>query len=98
VWSDPDLSPYFTDVDRGKLKGHQRAFITMALGGPDAYKGRPLDQAHRGRAITDRAFDRVVEHLAESLAELGVPGDTIEQIAAKLAPTRSDVVEGSAPR
>lgn len=96
VWSDPDLSPYFDEVDRGKLKGHQRAFITTALGGPDAYKGRPLDQAHHGRAITDRAFDRVVEHLADTLTELGVPSDTIEQIAAKLAPTRSAVVDGSA--
>jgi hemoglobin len=97
VWGDPSLSVYFAEVDRGRLKGHQRAFITLALGGPDGYRGRSLEVAHRGRAITDGAFDRVVGHLVDALGELGVPDETVREIAARLAPTRSDVVERIAP-
>jgi hemoglobin len=97
VWRDSSLSEYFDEVDRGKLKGHQRAFITMALGGPDRYRGRPLDVAHRGRAITDGAFDLVVGHLVATLGELGVPDETVQEIAARLAPTRADVVERVSP-
>lgn len=96
VWNDPDLIPYFTDVDREQLKAHQRAFIAMALGGPGDYAGRAMDEAHRGRGITDDAFDRVVEHLAETLAELGVPAETITEIAGALAPLRGDVVQSAA--
>jgi hemoglobin len=92
VWSDSGLTPYFAEVDRGKLKGHMRAFITMALGGPDAYRGRSLAAAHHGRSITNDAFDRVVGHLAATLAELGVQAGTIQDIAARLAPTRTDIV------
>jgi hemoglobin len=93
VWGDPDLLGYFTGIDPERLKGHQRAFISAALGGPDAYAGRPMDEAHRSRGITDEAFDRVVEHLADTLAELGVAEDTVAVIAESLAPLRGDVVQ-----
>jgi hemoglobin len=96
VWSDPDLIPYFPATDKDRLKDHQRAFITTALGGPEAYAGRSMAEAHRGRGITDGAFDRVVEHLADTLAELSVPAATIETIAGALAPLRGEIVEGAA--
>ena len=93
VWSDPDLLDWFDTTDRDALKAHQRAFITMALGGPSEYGGRTMAAAHAGRGITDEAFDRVVGHLADTLAELGVPADTITTIAGALAPLRPDIVE-----
>jgi hemoglobin len=93
VWADRDLSRYFDGTDREKLKGHQRAFISTALGGPAADQGRPLSEAHAGLGITDHAFDQVVAHLAGALTEFDVPAPTIEEIAAALAPLRGDVVE-----
>lgn len=95
VWGDPDLLPYFVGVHRRRLKGHQRAFLALALGGPEAYKGRPLDQGHAGRGITDDAFDRVVDYLVDTLSELRVPSETIEQIGAAVAPLREAVVDRS---
>ncbi len=89
VWSDPDLIPYFAGIDRERLKSHQCAFIAAALGGPDAHPGRSMAEARAGRGITDRAFDRVVEHLADALAELGVDDATITTIATVLAPASS---------
>jgi hemoglobin len=93
VWNDPDLLRWFDSVDRETLKTHQRAFITVALGGPREYDGRSMTEAHRGLGVTDEAFDRVVEHLAATLSELGVPGDTITKIAGALAPLRQDIVK-----
>jgi hemoglobin len=94
VWDDPDLLDYFATTDRDQLKAHQRAFLTMALGGPADYPGRSMAEAHRGRGITGEAFDRVVGHLADTLAELGVDAPTIGVIAEKLLPLKPEIVEG----
>jgi hemoglobin len=95
VWSDPDLVPYFEGVDRNKLKRHQRAFMSAALGGPREDAGRKISTAHRGRGITNDAFDRVVQKLADTLQELGVRSELIDRIAGTLAPLRSDIVQGT---
>jgi hemoglobin len=95
VWGDPDLVPYFDGVDRTKLKRHQRAFMSAALGGPRGDAGRRICRAHHGLGITNDAFDRVVEKLADTLQELGVRSELIDRIAGTLAPLRSDVVEGA---
>lgn len=92
VWADPDLLDFFAATDREALKAHQRGFIAAALGGPNPYLGKSMADAHAGRGITSFAFDRVVEHLADTLAELGVPAATIGEIAGALAPLRSDIV------
>jgi hemoglobin len=93
VWSDPDLVPYFEGVDRSKLKRHQRAFMSAALGGPRADAGRKISTAHRGLGITNDAFDQVVTKLGDTLEELGVRSELIDRIAGTLAPLRQDVVE-----
>ncbi len=92
VLDDPGLAPYFSGVDLGRLKGHQRLFITAALGGPAAYAGRDMDAAHSHLGIDDRAFDSVIAHLVDTLVELGVDEPTIDSIGAALAPLRADIV------
>jgi hemoglobin len=92
VLADPDLAGYFAVTDMRRLKGHQRAFITAALGGPQGYEGRPMADAHAGRGITPGAFDAVVGHLGATLASLGVPPDTIGVIAESLLPLKAQIV------
>ncbi|MDZ4236389.1 MAG: group 1 truncated hemoglobin, partial [Dietzia sp.] len=46
VLADPELTPYFENVDVKRLKGHQRSFIAAAIGGPEPYLGRPMREAH----------------------------------------------------
>ncbi|MBS2965272.1 group 1 truncated hemoglobin [Actinocrinis puniceicyclus] len=93
---DPALAPFFSGVDLRKLKTHQRAFLTAALGGAELYQGRDMGAAHAGLAIADEDFDAVVAHLVETLAGLGVATETIEQIGAKLAPLRTQIVTATA--
>jgi len=90
--ADPFLAPYFTGTDIGRLKRHMRAFMAVALGGADLYAGRDMRSAHAGLNVTHDDFDRVVAHLVDTLASLGVPIEQIEAIGAKLAPLRAQVV------
>lgn len=90
--ADPVLAPYFTGTDMQRLKRHMRAFMAVALGGADLYAGRDMRSAHAGLDVTHDAFDRVVAHLVDTLASLGVPVELIEAIGAKLAPLRAQVV------
>jgi hemoglobin len=63
VLGDPQLAPYFEDVDMARLKRHQVLLVTKVLGGPDNYNGRPLDEAHEGLGIDSDDFNKVVGHL-----------------------------------
>jgi truncated hemoglobin YjbI len=68
-------------------------FLTFALGGgPDAYSGRPLAEAHRTLNITGEAFDTVGYHLRLSLEELDVERPLISIIMGFVEGTRGQVV------
>ena len=92
VVADPDLAPFFSGVDMTALRRHQVAMLSAATGGPTQYTGRDMQTAHAGLGITDAHFDRVVEHLAGTLADLGVDQETIGEVAAALTPLRSAIV------
>jgi hemoglobin len=94
--ADPALMSYFGGRDMARLKAHQRSLVTVALGGTsEEYNGRMMHPAHAGLAITDEAFDKVLEHLLAVLTELGVPPVTAAKILAILQPLRTDVVQSS---
>ena len=52
VLSDPQLAPYFEEVDLAHLKRHRLLLISQVLGDPANYDGRALDQAHAGLGIS----------------------------------------------
>ncbi|MDT0353975.1 group I truncated hemoglobin [Pseudonocardia charpentierae] len=93
VLADPELAGYFSGVDVNRVKAHQRRFMTAAIGGPAAYRGRPMRRAHAGLHIRDADFDRVVGHLAATLTSLGVDSPTIDTIADTLGLLRVQIVD-----
>ena len=93
--SDPVISVFFEGTDVAELKTHQRMFLTAALGGPDAYEGRDMRAAHAHLQITDTDFDLFLEHLAESLAELGATSERIAEVLEALAPLRNEIVSAA---
>jgi hemoglobin len=93
VLADPLLSGYFDDVDMDRQIAKQAAFLTMALGGPNDYDGRDLRSAHASLAgLDDQHVDRVIEHLAQTLKELGVDDADIAAAGAIADSVRSDVL------
>jgi hemoglobin len=92
VVTDPDLAQFFSGVDMAALRRHQVAMLSAATGGPAQYTGRDMETAHAGLGITDAHFDRVVQHLAGTLTDLGVDNETIGEVAAALTPLRPAIV------
>lgn len=96
--ADPDLVSHFEGSDVQRLQAHQRALLTVALGGSAAeYAGRMMQPAHAGLAISHEAFDRVLDHLRAALAGAGVAPPTAARILAILQPLRADVVQAGVP-
>lgn len=93
VLSDPLLAPYFEASDMDRQVAKQRAFLTMALGGPNSYTGAGLRAAHAGLAgLGDRHFDQVIGHLAATLHELGVAEPDIAAVRVIAESTRDEVL------
>jgi hemoglobin len=80
VMADPELAPFFRHTSVEKLHLMQREFFAMALGGPIHYSGKPISTVHHGRGITPHHFSRFVEHLVETLEELGVDDADAEKV------------------
>lgn len=93
VLADPELAPYFDGVDMDRQAAKQAAFLTMALGGPNSYTGRDLRAAHAPLGeLTDHHVDLVIEYLAETLNELGVPDSDIAAVGAVAESVRDDIL------
>ncbi len=101
VLKDDRIKHFFANVDMSKQAAKQKAFLTMAFGGPNSYTGEDMRRGHAhlvAQGLNDSHFDAVMEHLGATLTELNVPGDLIAQCAAIAESTRSDVLgKGGAP-
>jgi hemoglobin len=92
VLADPMLAPFFKGVEMSRLKRHQFAFLSQALGGPSRYCGASMSKAHQHLAIEQRHFDAVAGHLVEVLRALGVSPEVIAEVAATVTPLSSQIV------
>lgn len=95
VLSDDRISRFFDDIDMDRQRAKQKAFLTMAFGGPSNYSGKDMRTAHArlvAAGLNDSHFDAVVELLGGTLAELGVKPELIQQVAAIAESTRNDVL------
>ncbi|MDX8398910.1 MAG: group 1 truncated hemoglobin [Gallionellaceae bacterium] len=95
VLSDDRIKSFFEGTDMVKQAAKQKAFLTMALGGPNNYTGEDMRKGHAhlvAKGLNDSHFDAVMENLGATLTELGVPGNLITQAAAIAESTRNDVL------
>jgi len=95
VLSDYRINRFFDSSDMEKQAAKQRAFLTMAFGGPNNYTGTDMRTAHARfvkMGLDDSHFDAVMEHLTGTLQELNVPENLIAQVAAIAESTRNDVL------
>lgn len=95
VLVDDRISHFFDDVDMDKQIGKQKAFLTMAFGGPNNYTGLDLRKGHAhlvARGLNGDHFNAVAENLQTTLQELGVGQELIDQVMAIAGSTRNDVL------
>ncbi len=95
VLEDHRIYRFFDNVDMEKQAAKQKAFLTMAFGGPNHYSGKDLRAGHAKlvkMGLDDSHFNAVLENLEATLIELGVEKELVEQVNALAETTRHDVL------
>jgi hemoglobin len=99
VLADETLSAFFLGVDIERLKTTQEAFFAMALGGPNAYTGRTLHDAHvrtRQRGVNNAMFDHFLTVFKRVLVDRGLPDGTIAEWLAVFEGARGQILNRQA--
>jgi hemoglobin len=68
-------------------------FICQGTGGPCKYTGADMFTAHKGRGVTDEAFQAVVSDLVATLEKFKVPETEKAQVLGILAPMKPAIVQ-----
>jgi hemoglobin len=95
VLSDERINYWFDGIDMDKQAAKQKAFLTMAFGGPHNYSGEDMRKGHAHlveKGLNDSHFDAVAECLVKTLNDLSVPQELQDQVMAIVASTRDDVL------
>lgn len=95
VLTDDRISHFFDDVDMDKQIAKQKAFLTVAFGGPNHYTGLDMRKGHAHlvkKGLNDSHVDAVIENLGSTLKELGVNDKLISQVAAIAESVRKEVL------
>jgi hemoglobin len=95
VLSDHRIYRFFDNTNMEEQAAKQKAFLTMAFGGPNNYTGADMRAAHARLVklgLDNSHFDAVMEHLRATLEELNVPEELIAEVATIAEGARKDVL------
>ena len=92
VLADDRISHFFDTIDMEAQHQKQKAFLTMAFGGPNNYTGKEMREAHKGMNLTEEHFGAVAEALVGTLKELGVAEADINAIVDIAVSVKPDVL------
>lgn len=92
VLSDDRIDTFFDTVDMESQHAKQKAFLTVAFGGPNEYTGKDMRDAHKHMNLTEEHFGAVVENLVATLNELSVPQEHIDSICEVCLTVKDDVL------
>ncbi|HAD10699.1 MAG TPA: group 1 truncated hemoglobin [Porticoccaceae bacterium] len=92
VLADDRVSEFFDTTDMEAQHAKQKAFLTVALGGPNNYTGKDMREAHKHMNLNEGHFNAVAEDLIATLEELNVPQAKIDEVIAVVATTKNDVL------
>lgn len=92
VLSDDLISHFFDTIDMESQHAKQKAFLTMAFGGPNEYTGADMREAHKHMNLKEDHFNAVAGHLVATLEELSVPQEHIDEIVGIALSVKDDVL------
>jgi len=92
VLADDRISEFFDTVDMEAQHAKQKAFLTMAFGGPNNYTGKDMREAHKHMNLNEVHFNAVAECLVGTLQELSVPQEYIDEIVGIALSVKDDVL------
>ena len=83
---------FFDGVDTARQRGKQKSALAYAFGGPVKYDGKDMREAHKHLDLNEEHFNAVAENLVETLKELNVPQELIDEVVTIAASTHDDVL------
>lgn len=92
VLADDRINQFFDTVDMDGQIAKQKAFLTMAFGGPNNYSGKDMREAHKHMNLTEDHFNAVAENLVGTLKELNVAEEHINSIVEIALSVKDDVL------
>ncbi len=95
VLQDKSIEQFFVNTDMATQMTKQKAFLTMAFGGPNHYTGKEMREAHAplvAKGLNEAHFGAVAGHLQATLEEMGVAADLVAEVMAIAGSTHDDVL------
>lgn len=92
IRANPAVRRAFGEPIKPGLKYRLTEMICEATGGPCAYTGRAMDEAHDGLAITEAEWRAMVEEFVRALRRYKVPQREQDDLVAVVATTKDDIV------
>lgn len=94
--ADPRVKQFFDKIDMSAQRRKQITFMTYAFGGAPNYSGKSMRDAHKDivekQGLNETHFSAVAENLVETLQELNVPNNLIDQVLEIVGSTKADVL------
>lgn len=92
VLADDRISHFFDTIDMDSQHTKQKAFLTMAFGGPNNYTGKDMREAHKRMNLTEEHFTAVAECLVGTLKDLNVAEEDINEVVNVALSVKDDVL------
>ena len=89
---DPRIKAIFDESNMDRIRAEFKVQFCQVAGGPCAYAGHDMTEAHRGLHLTNADFNAVVEDLQAAMEKVGVPFAVQNRFLARLAPMQHQVV------
>lgn len=89
---DKQTLSFFLDSDIDRFRSKFIEHICATIDGPCEYTGDNMTQVHKGMNITEADFNRVVELLINAMTKVDIPHRLQNQILARLAPMRGEMI------
>ncbi|WP_310539307.1 group 1 truncated hemoglobin [Phenylobacterium sp.] len=90
--ADSRLTDIFRATDMERLRRTLKEQVAYLLGAPVDYTGRDMKTTHKDQGINTAEFNILVEHMQLAMDKEGVAYRHQNQLLAKLAPMKRDVV------
>jgi len=93
VAADARINKKFAKTNIPRVKTELVDQVCAETGGPCAYTGRSMKEAHRNMKVTDGEFNALVEDLTSALNTFKVPDREQKELLTALGAMKGDIVE-----
>ncbi|MCF6435568.1 group 1 truncated hemoglobin [Pseudoalteromonas sp. MMG022] len=93
IGQDDVVFHYFKQTNVSHFRTGFVSHLCDVLDGPCQYDGDSMVQIHTGMNINEHDFNHVVDLLIAAMDEVGIAHPVQNQILAKLAPMRSEIIK-----